>query len=287
MEDRRIKAIVVESKEGRQAAVAKNFVDASGDADLFFFAGAGFETGAKLISLEGRVFVPDPDAYFAFVRGQGEKFTQMRTDNDIHASFGARMHRRTGEIRKSSCSWPKRSSIGEGTWNGLDVDVLTRIETESRKELKKMVDFYRANVPGCDNMIQLETSSQLGVRETRRATGDHVLTMEEVKDRTGFDDCIGRSGAPDGYHEIPYRSIYSRDIDNLWVAGRCISADHDAQGPIRIIPACVVTGEAAGTAAALAIKHGAESARDLSTETLVDQLLKQGMALRDSKARLP
>jgi hypothetical protein len=136
-------------------------------------------------------------------------------------------------------------------------------------------------------MILIESSSQLGVRETRRGTGDHILTMQEVKDRVRFEDCVGRCGTPDQYFEIPYRSVYSADIDNVWVAGRCISADHDAQGPIRIIPACVMTGEAAGTAAALAVKKGAASARDLPANDLVAQLLRQGMALRDQVARLP
>jgi len=286
MEDRRIKAIVVESKAGREAVVAKNFVDASGDADLFFFSDAGFHTGTKRISLEGRVFIPDPDAYLTFMRGQGQDFRARLKENGIRASFGARMHRRVAQIRLSGCGWPDPTTMS-GDWDGLDVDVLTKIETESRKQYKKMVDFYRANVPGCQDMIQIETSSQLGVRETRRAIGDHVLTNDEVKERATFDDCIGRCGVPDNYYEIPYRSIYSRDVDNLWVAGRCISADHDAQGPIRIIPACVMTGEAAGTAAALALKKGVASARELDANALVDQLLKQGMALRDQKARLP
>jgi len=286
VEKNRIKAIVVESKEGRQAVVGKNFVDASGDADLFFFSGAAFETGAKRISLEGRVFLPDPDAYFTFVRGQEESFRALLKEHGIRASFGARMHQCMAQVRLSSCRWPDPAAT-DGDWDGLDVDVLTKIETESRKEYKKMIDFYRANVPGCRDMIQIETSSQLGVRETRRAAGDHILTDAEVKQRTRFEDCIGRCGRPDQYFEIPYRSIYSRDIDNLWVAGRCISADHDAQNPIRIIPACVMTGEAAGTAAALALKHGAESARGLSAEVLVDRLVKQGMALRDNAARLP
>ena len=286
VEDRRIKAIVVESKAGRQAVAAKNFVDASGDADLFLFSGAASETGAKRISLEGRVFLPDPDAYWTFVRGQGEALRASLKEAGIRASFGARMHRRVAQVRLATCGWPDPATM-DGDWDGLDVDVLTRIETESRKAYKEMVDFYRANVPGCQDMVLLETSSQLGVRETRRAIGDHVLGDDEVKERKTFDDCIGRCGPPEQYFEIPYRSIYSRDIDNLWVAGRCISADHGAQGPIRIIPPCVMTGEAAGTAAALALKHGAGSPRELGADALVDQLVKQGMALRDSKARLP
>ena len=285
MDGDRLEAIVVESKEGRQAIVAKSFVDASGDADLFFFSGAAFETGTKRISLEGRVLVPDPDAWSTFIRGKGEAYGEWLRENGLRGSFGSRMHRRTGEVRLTTCGWPSDSMTGD--LSGLDVDTLTMIEVESRKAYKEMVDFFRANVPGCQDMIMLETSSQLGVRETRRGTGDHVLTQQEVGEGTRFDDCICRSGRPDRYCEIPYRSIYSKDVDNLWVAGRCISTDHDAQGTIRIIPACVVTGEAAGTAAAMAVKKGAASARELDAGELVDQLLKQGLALRDQTARLP
>ena len=285
MDGDRLEAIVVESKEGRQAIVAKSFVDASGDADLFFFSGAAFETGTKRISLEGRVLVPDPDAWSTFIRGKGEAYGEWLRENGLRGSFGSRMHRRTGEVRLTTCGWPSDSMTGD--LSGLDVDTLTMIEVESRKAYKEMVDFFRANVPGCQDMIMLETSSQLGVRETRRGTGDHVLTQQEVGEGARFDDCICRSGRPDRYCEIPYRSIYSKDVDNLWVAGRCISTDHDAQGTIRIIPACVVTGEAAGTAAAMAVKKGAASARELDAGELVDQLLKQGLALRDQTARLP
>lgn len=285
LEDRRIKAVVVESKEGRQAVVAKNVVDASGDADLVFFAGAAYETGAKRISLEGKVLVQDVDAYRAFAEEKGKELRARLEENGIRASFGPRMHALAPGLLLSTCPWPGPEMTGD--LSGLDVDTLTMIETESRKAYKRMVDFFRANVPGCKDMVLLETSSQLGVRETRRATGDHVLTMEEVKGRTRFDDCIGRSGTPDKYFEIPYRAIYSKDIDNLWVAGRCISADHEAQGPIRIIPACILTGEAAGTAAAMAAQKGVASARELDANALVDQLLKQGVALRDQTARLP
>ena len=282
----RIKAIVVESKEGKQAVVAKSFVDASGDADLAFFSGAAYETGMKRISLEGRVLIDDTEAYQAFRQEKGETFGEWLAENGVRASFGAQMHRRIPNLLLSTCGWPDPAG-GVGECDGLDVDTLTMIETESRKEYKKMVDFYRANVPGCANMVQVETSSQLGVRETRRATGDHILTADEIKECARFDDCIGRSGRPEAFYEVPYRSIYSRDVDNLWVAGRCISTDQVAQGNIRIIPTCVITGEAAGTAAAMAIRNGGVAARDLDAGALVDQLIKQGMALRDQKARLP
>ena len=282
----RISAVVVESKEGRQAIVAKSVVDASGDADLAFFSGATYETGTKRISLEGRVLVQDVDAYREFVEKNREALQAQLDANGIRASFGPRMHALAPGLLLSSCAWPGPDSMA-GEYDGVDVDVLTMIETESRKAYKKMVDFYRANVLGCKDMVLLETSSQLGVRETRRATGDHILTMQEVGSRTRFQDCIGRSGVPDRYFEIPYRSIYSKDVDNLWVAGRCISADHEAQGRIRIIPPCVLTGEAAGTAAAIAAREGVASARELDTNALVDQLLKQGVALRDQTARLP
>jgi len=278
MDGNRIQAIIVESKEGRQAVVAKNFVDASGDADLFFFSGAGFETGNKRISLEGRVFVPDPDAWLTFMRGQDGKFREWLDENGIRSSFNARMHRRVGNIRLSTCGWPDPKSMS-GDWDGLDVDVLTKIETESRKEYKKMIDFYRANVPGCADMIQIESSSQLGVRETRRALGDHILTQQEVSSRTRFDDCVGRCGTPDGYFEIPHRSIYSKDVDNLWVAGRCISADTTVWDVTRAIPTCALTGAATGIASALAVRQRDSDAYSLAVPELQQCLKDQGFLL--------
>ena len=113
-------------------------------------------------------------------------------EDGIRAWCGWHWHDRVPGLMHSSCPWPWNHRGFGGEFDGVDVDALTTIETESRKECKKMVDFFRSNVPGCKDMVQVETSSQLGVRQTRRATGDHVLAIEEVKDRTRFEDCIAR-----------------------------------------------------------------------------------------------
>jgi len=286
MKGPRIEALVVESKGGRHAIKVKSVVDASGDCDVAFFSGAAYETARRNISLEGKAYVSDPEAWHAFFKERGRDFWWSLHEMGVEAGVGSSMYKRCPGILLSDISWPL-GCASEGFLDGLDVDDLTMIENESRKYFKKMVDYHRANVPGCRDMVLVESSSQLGVRETRRAVGDHIYTNEEMNGHVKFDDCIGRFGEPDSYFEIPYGSIYSKDVENLWVAGRCISTDHEAQGFVRIIPACILTGEAAGTAAALSTKNGCCPARELDVELLVDELISHGVALRDQVARIP
>ena len=116
----------------------------------------------------------------------------------------------------------------------------------------------------------MATAPSIGVRESRMIEARHVLTRDEIVAGTHFPDGIAAGNydidihSPDGggtshyyfppgvYYTIPYRSLLPREFDNLVVAGRCIGATHEAQASIRIMPICVCTGEAAGTAAAMA-----------------------------------
>jgi len=106
-------------------------------------------------------------------------------------------------------------------------------------------------MPGMEDAYLLDTSSQVGVRETRRIVGEYVLTKEDEVGGRRVDDAIASS-----LFDIPYRCLIPKEVDNLLVGGRCISTTHEAQGPIRNIPPCMVTGQAAGVAAALAVKKG-------------------------------
>jgi hypothetical protein len=127
-------------------------------------------------------------------------------------------------------------------------------------------------VKGFENAIFLEVAPKLGIRETRRITGQYVITEADVRGNKRFDDAIGLCNSPVDVHEpggsraimdhvgigygIPYRTMIPLKIDNLVVAGRCISADAIAFGSTRNVPACTMTGEAAAIAAALAAKRG-------------------------------
>ena len=131
---------------------------------------------------------------------------------------------------------------------------------------------------------------QLGVRETRRIVGDYKVTERDVLDARDFPDGIGRFvGLMDGFGTLkmskvcstssaPYRMLLPRGIENLLVAGRCVSCDPESFGALRLMPCCAMTGQAAGTAAALSVKSGA-TPRGLDVATLRRKLVAAGVRL--------
>jgi FAD dependent oxidoreductase len=164
--------------------------------------------------------------------------------------------------------------------DGTNPTDLTRAEVIGRRQQKLILEFAREYVPGCSHAYVLDTASHIGVRETRRIIGGYVLTEEDILDGVHFEDSIGIDSnkqnpkgprhSPDGKegslqdaetremvarlftYEIPYRCLLPQGVDGLLVAGRAISANHAADGYTRNQPACMVTGQAAGVAAALA-----------------------------------
>ncbi|TMG04428.1 MAG: FAD-dependent oxidoreductase [Chloroflexi bacterium] len=137
----------------------------------------------------------------------------------------------------------------------------------------------RSSVPGFENATVSLMADQLGITESRRLQGDYVMIREDL-DRQ-FDDVIARTGHWTKYdcvYNIPYRSLLPRSLDNLLVAGRCISVDHRVHHATKEIPPCMATGEAAGTAAALAVKSGL-NVKQLDVPVLQRQLRAQGAIL--------
>jgi hypothetical protein len=190
------------------------------------------------------------------------------------------MSKRLKDLYLGGVNWPADRPAFQGDYSTISVADLTVIELESRRILLESLRYYRENVPGFEDAVLLETASQLGVRESRRVLGDHVLTIDEVRGSREFDDAIARIGGWGNEFEVPYRCIYSRSLDNLWVGGRCISAGHEAQDPIRVIPPCMCTGQAAGVAAAVAAESGlpanAVPVPDLQTKLREQQIVLRG-----------
>ncbi|MGQ9846515.1 MAG: FAD-dependent oxidoreductase [Bacteroidales bacterium] len=170
---------------------------------------------------------------------------------------------------------------GEGSFNTsniLDIDGstsedLTKAELVGRNQVHQIVKLLQDEIPGFEKAILLETAVQVGVRETRRAIGDYIVTGDDIKFAHKFDDAIARGcygidihgqkdeqsrmeHLPEGdYYEIPIRALIVRDADNLLVAGRCISSTREGHSALRIQPTSAATGEACGALAALAVKH--------------------------------
>jgi hypothetical protein len=176
--------------------------------------------------------------------------------------------------------------------DGTSADDLTRAEIEGRRQVAALFRFMQARCPGFANAQIARTAVQVGMRETRRITGAYMLTGADVLGARRFPDAIARCSFPvdihspvdaggrlegiDGeFYDIPYRCLVPQSIDNLLVAGRCISADHEAFATVRVMPPCFATGQAAGTAAALALKQNI-SPRMANPDELRNSLLAQG-----------
>jgi hypothetical protein len=177
--------------------------------------------------------------------------------------------------------------------NGTDVQDLTAAEIEGREQTMQLLDFFRSDLPGFERCSLLDTATTIGVRETRRIVGEYTLTLGDLQNGRRFPDVIALCGypvdihSPDGagggtaeappsanVYEIPYRVMIPRELDNVLVAGRAVSATHEALGAIRVMPPCFAMGEAAGTAGAMALDQ-ALTPRTLDVSALQARLRAQ------------
>jgi glycine/D-amino acid oxidase-like deaminating enzyme len=257
IEDGRVAGVAVQSKSGRGAILADVVVDATGDGDIFAAAGARFELEKVLPWLWFRVGgVEDPDAALA----AGGWFFRTVGAGQMLMPWGATER----IIRKIDATDPSD---------------LTLAEIECRKMVMKEIDRLRAEVAQFRNAHLCDIATQLGITESRRLVGEYVLRREDM-DRP-IDDAIGITGHWTRYgarYWIPYRSLLVREVDNLLAAGRCISVDHRTHHATKEIPACMVTGQAAGTAAALAVQRGVRP-KQVDIVELQDTLRRGGAIL--------
>ena len=177
-----------------------------------------------------------------------------------------------------------------------DVDSLTGAYVDVYKQIPEHLHLFRKYIPGFANAHIREVAPLLGVRESRRIMGDYVLTGEDVVGGRVFDDVVAMGGyhvdihRPDGTwvqsqdtqaYDIPFRSLAARGVQNLLMAGKCLSATHEGVASTRVIPICMAQGQAVGTAAALAVKRGA-TPRDVPIRELQATLIAQGAELRQT-----
>jgi len=259
VEDNVVKGVVIESKAGRQAVLANVVVDCTGDADIAAFAGAPFVVGDGLGNMIGVTMMfmllgVDETTYGAEPRSPKPR-RMGRVLTQIHP----------GELN----IWGGR----EQGIDGLNPWDLTKAENELRKQVVEWVEWAKRDLPGCEGAHLALTSPQLGVRETRRIVGQYTLSEEDWEKKTIFDDHIGFAYID---KSIPYRSLVPKEIDNLLVAGRCVSFERAIQEEMRLIPPCMVTGYAAGMAAAQAVNDGVPP-RDLNTAELQQSLKRSGV----------
>ena len=228
----RVLGVVFESKEGRKAILAKQVVDCTGDADMLFKAGGEY---SQITSGVSSVF----------------RWANMDTIRKPKGS-SAKWVERGNEGNPDAC-WSGGTMF---TANGISVRDLTRIEIAQRKENWKKVMDMRAT-PGWERVYTSNSASQIGVRGTRLVDAEAIIGRKEIAEGLKFSDCIGWCGhdGPHAAFPVPYRQLLPKKIDNLLCAGRCLGRG-DTIDTFRLIAPCMMTGQAAGVAAALSAQKG-------------------------------
>ncbi len=217
-----------------------------------------------------------------------------------------RLPREEGSIHATPIADVVATNMTRVTYvDGTDPLELTKAEVEGRKQALEYTRFLREQIPGYEHSYLMNFSTQIGIRETRRMLGAYRLTRDDVLTARKFDDAIAQCGAPiedhnassstrweyvpDGdTYDIPYRALLPQGVSNLVVAGRCLSADHDAHASVRSMGQCMAMGQAAGTAAALAARLQTAPARltisDLQTRLRTDGALFSGATVLKTTA---
>lgn len=291
-----IESLLLETKSGRVAVRGRMFIDCSGDADLAAWAGAPYEVGDAYPSTMFRIGGVDP-----VKAGRAwELIPKLMAEAE---GKGRRFPRKSALVRpqKNPTEW--RANVTQiknpdGTAvSGIDAEQLAYGEIEGRRQCWDVFEFIKEATPGFENAYIVEIAPQIGIRETRRILGEYMVSESDILNCVDFPDSIGVNGWPveahiagdvllkfpkipesRGFNQLPYRMIVPAKIDNLFVAGRCASMTHDGQSSARVSGPCFVMGQAAGTAAHLAISAGVKPA-EVDIAKLQRQLIADGANL--------
>jgi ribulose 1,5-bisphosphate synthetase/thiazole synthase len=298
VEDGEIRGVIVESKAGRQAILARRVVDATGDADVAFRAGAPTIKTPKtemmsvsvMFSMTGvdkarfiEQVKADPQTYKDWGgNGEWDIVTDGKED-DLFSPFLRKPFRKALEagllpanLSTIAGTWGGISDQGDLTYlnlvhlnfDGTDPDELTAGEIEGRRQAMYAIEALQRFMPGCEGAKLRNFGMTLGVRDTRKIEALYNLTGDDVRGQARFEDSIGIFPEfIDGYgvlilpttgryFHVPYRSLVPQRVGNLLVAGRPIGGDRISHAAVRNMMCCTVSGQGAGTAAAVSLKTG-------------------------------
>lgn len=296
VEEDTIKGVIVENKSGRAAILAKIVIDCTGDGDIAARSGAPYEKGrtedgllqpmTMMFRLGNVVFRQDSNAQFCKLI---ELAMEKVAEYELPYRHGWVIHLPV----KGDAVLQHTHIYGLDATDAAD---LTKAEIEGRRQVMATVNLLQSYVPEFKSTQLVQTPVNIGVRETRRIMGEYVLTREDLIEGRQFDDGvvdvtfgidihdpapesqIRPKGARMKPYQIPYRCLVPQKVDNLLVAGRCISGTHEAHASYRVTGDCMAMGEAAGVASALCLKDG------LSPRKLDGKRLKK--LLKDRKTLL-
>ena len=296
--------VVFETKSGPIVIMARAVVDATGDGDIAALSGAPFEIGRegddlvqpmtlmfRMVEFERTAFAAYRQAHpdqWRGVHGLWDLVRQASASGELSLAREDILFFGTPHERELSVNSTRVTGVlGTSVWD------LTRAEWQARRQMRQIAAFLRKYVPGFERSYVAQSGVTIGVRETRRVTGDYALTAQDILGAHKFDDAIARGTYPIDIHnpqgkgtllmrlppgdwyDIPLRCLLPQRVDRLAVAGRCISGTHEAHSSYRVMPIAMATGQAAGVSAALAAREG-KAMRDVPADDVRGELRRQG-----------
>lgn len=302
-----VEGVIVVNKTGRSFISCRYIIDCTGDGDIAALAGVPFQKGGEEGELQPGSMCyllanVDRPKFSRFLEESGDT-GQLHTTVELAISEGALPE---GRKSISGLAWVSDYLVGVnfGHVFGIDgtlAEDLTRGAIEGRRTAERQLQFFRKYVPGFEHAHMVASGEQLGIRETRRIEGDYILTVDDFITARSFPDDIARNAyyidihlansksdmtfnhlPPGVSHGVPYRIMLPVGIDNLWVAGRSVSSDRAVQGSLRVMPNCFSMGQAAGTAAVLALQ-GSTGSRGIAVAELQRRLLEQDVWLGEDR----
>jgi hypothetical protein len=274
-----IDAVLIESKSGRHAVRGRFFIDASGDGDLAAWAGVPYEKAPPIDGMMYPSLMFRINAVDVAKAGSAPWRTVERLMDEAEKAGTHSFPRKKPIVRPQRNPLEWRANLTQlrredgGAIDGTDVDELTRGELIGRQQALDAFTFIRDRTPGFADSYIVDIAPQIGIRETRRIIGEYQLTEDDVLGCADFDDTVGVNGwpveshvagtvefrwqrDPRGFNQLPFRVILPGTVANLYVTGRCASMTHGAQSAARVTGPCFAMGEAAGTAAGMALDAG-------------------------------
>lgn len=280
-ENERVSEITVMSDDGPINIKANAFVDASGECNLVAYA-------------KGQFFMPEEGKLQ--VGSLLTRFGGVKDDTDISpnalkkAIQQAKQHgisplgKDSGFAMKIVGTQDIIAILCNEKVNGLDVDSLTTAQINARKQAAAYLVALKQYLPGFEQAYLIQTGPQIGIRETRHAIGDYVITGDDVVSGQKFDDVVARGCWPierhrdanqsqtyewvkeDSYYEIPLRALKNKGLRNVWLAGRTVSCDQEAFASLRVMGTAFLTGHAAGIAAAISGENYQQDSNKIQRE---------------------
>jgi hypothetical protein len=285
-----VKGVFFESKSGRQAILGKVIIDATGDGDMFVAAGAEFDNEldnkrrTAWLAMVWWLTNVNIRKFDEFKASQPEKHKELMQEL---AKLGGYPFFFKGVLKNQrNTIWYHCMQAQPERTDAMDVEQLTKIDVKARKRALITYDFMKKHVPGFERCFIMLTAPQLGTQGGRRIIGEYTVTEKDLETDEIFEDTIAVLANND-YHEIsakhptlciPYRCLVPKRVDGLLVAGRAFSSADTINESFNIIPHCIAYGQAAGTAAAMAVKADIQP-RKVDYKVLRVNLVKQGVNL--------